>query len=112
MKRTLGYCLGLFAVAFILYVCHGLPADQSAFAEEESITITGKITSITYGMFTPFGNRRAEIVVLDKSGDEHVIRVGQRTAYIPHRTPTAGDRVSIVCIRQDDSLAGVTVTYK
>lgn len=112
MKRILGYCARLFAVGFILYVCLGLAADQAALAEEESITITGKITSITYGMFTPFGNRRAEIVVLDKKGNEHVIRVGQRTAYIPHRTPTAGDRVSIVCIRQDNSLAGVTVTYR
>lgn len=102
----------LFAVTFIMGVYLVPLADRPAIAEEDSVTISGRITSITYGFFTPFGNRRAEIVVQDRSGREHVIRVGQRTAYIPHRTPTAGDRVSIVCIRQDDTLSGVTVSYK
>jgi hypothetical protein len=112
MKKLQGYSLMLIAVAFIIGVCLLALEGRPAIAEEESVTVSGKITSVTYGFFTPFGNRRAEIVVQDKRGKEHVIRVGQRTAYIPHRTPEPGDRVSIICIRQDNSLAGVTVTYK
>jgi hypothetical protein len=104
--------LTLFAVTLIMGVYLMALADRPAIAEDDSVTISGRITSITYGFPTFFGNRRAELVVQDKRGREHVIRVGQRTAYIPHRTPTTGDRVSIICIRQENTLAGVTVTYK
>jgi hypothetical protein len=81
-------------------------------ADEGTVTISGKVTSVAFGMFTPFGNRRAELVIEDKKGGTHVVRVGQNTGYIPHRTPAVGDNVSIVCITKNGALAGVTVTYK
>jgi hypothetical protein len=112
MKKLFNQYRMLFVAAVLFWMFFGTAADPSAMADEGTITISGKVTSVAFGMFTPFGNRRAELVIEDKKGKTHVVHVGQKTAYIPHRTPAAGDKVSIVCVRKNGALAGVTVTYK
>lgn len=103
-------------ILFVMTVCFWMvfvaAADQCALADDANITVSGKITSVAFGMFTPFGNRRAEIVVEDAKGKSHKVLVGQRTVYVPHRTPAAGDNVSIVCVKKNGTLAGLSVTYK
>jgi len=112
MKKLLTQYGMLFVAVVLFLMFFGTAADRLAVADEGTVTISGKVTSVAFGMFTPFGNRRAELVIEDKKGKTHVVHVGQKTAYIPHRTPAAGDKVSIVCIRKEGVLAGVTVTYK
>jgi len=105
-----------YSVLAVMAICFWMllvtAADQCALAEDANITISGKITSVAFGMFTPFGNRRAELVVEDAKGKSHKILVGQRTVYVPHRTPDTGDNVSIVCVKKNGTLAGLSVTYK
>ena len=112
MKKLLSQYGILFIMAVFFWMLFGTATDRCALADEGTVTISGKVTSVAFGMFTPFGNRRAELVIEDKKGKTHVVHVGQKTAYIPHRTPAAGDKVSIVCVRKNGALAGVTVTYK
>jgi hypothetical protein len=102
----------IFILAVVLGVFFGIATDPTAQAEESSKTISGKVTSIAYGAWTPFGKRRATIIVEDAKGKTHTVHVGHKTAYIPHRTPAAGDKVSIACIDNKGTWAGVTVTYK
>ena len=102
----------IFILAVGLGVFFGVATDPSAQAEESSKTISGKIISVAYGVWTPFGGRRATIVVEDAKEKTHTVYVGHRTAYIPHRTPVVGDKVSIVCIDNKGVWAGATVTYE
>jgi hypothetical protein len=108
MKKT---CM-LFILAIVLSVFYGIATDQPAQAEESSKTISGKVTSVALGVWTPFGKRRATLIVEDAKGKTHTVHVGHKTAYIPHRTPAAGDKVSIACIDNKGTWAGVTVRYK
>ncbi len=103
----------LFVVAIILGLYFGIISEQPAFAEDDdSMTITGKITSIAYGVWRPFSGRRSTLIIEDEKENTHTVYVGHKTVYIPHRTPIAGDEVSIVCIKRKGLWAGVTVTYK
>jgi hypothetical protein len=101
-----------FILAVVLGVFFGIAVDTPAQAEESSKTISGKITSVALGAWTPFGRRRATLIVEDAKGKTHTVYVGSRTAYVPHRTPVVGDKVSIACILNKGVWAGVTVTYK
>ena len=112
MKKLLNQYGMLFILTVLFWLLFGTASDPRAMADGGNVTISGKITSVSFGMFTPFGNRRAELVIQDKKGGTHVVRVGQNTSYIPHRTPDLGDEVTIVCITKNGVLAGVTVTYK
>ena len=113
MKRIFcGYGLMVIA-AIILGMCLGVAEERPAFAGDDgTTTITGKITSIAYGPWRPFFGRRATIFIEDAKGKTRTVYVGHKTAYIPHRTPVAGDKVSIACIDNKGLWAGVTVTYK
>jgi len=102
----------IFVLTVALGVLLGVSSDSPAQAEESTKTISGKIVSVAYGAWTPFGGRRATIIVEDSKGKTHTVYVGHKTAYIPHRTPVAGDNVSIVCIDNKGSWAGSAVTYK
>lgn len=102
----------IFILAVVLGVFFGIASDPPAQAEESSKTISGKILSVNYGAWTPFGRRRATIIVEDAKEKTHTVHVGHKTAYIPHRTPVAGDKVSIVCIDNKGAWAGLTVTFK
>ena len=102
----------IFILAVVLGVFFGIAADPPAQAEVSSKTISGKVTSVAFGPWTPFGRRRATITVEDTKGKTHTVYVGHKTAYIPHRTPAVGDKVSIACIDNKGNWAGVTVTYK
>jgi len=102
----------IFILAVVLGVFFGIATDPPAQAEESSKTISGKVTSVAFGPWTPFGRRRATITVEDAKEKTHTVYVGHRTAYIPHRTPVVGDKVSIACVDNKGLWAGVTVTYK
>ncbi len=113
MKKILSKHVLLFVVAIILGLYFGLTSEQPAFAEDESsTTISGKISSIAYGAWRPFGGRRSTLVIEDEEEKFHTVYVGHSTVYIPHRTPIAGDAVSVVCIKKKGLWAGVSVTYK
>lgn len=102
----------LFIAAFLFLLFIGTATDQPALADDDMITVSGKIVSIVYGPAIPFVKRRAEMVIENNKGEKHTVFVGHKTSYLPHRTPVNGDKVSISCIKQDGRLAGVTVTYK
>ena len=102
----------IFILAVVLGVFFGVATDRPVQAEESSKTISGKVTSVAYGVWTPFGKRRATIIVEDAKGKTHTVYVGHKTVYVPHRTPVAGDKVSIDCIKNKGLWAGATVTYE
>lgn len=102
----------IFILAVVLGIFFGIATDPPAQAEESSKTISGKISSIAYGAWRPFLGRSATISVEDSKGKTHTVYVGHKTAYIPHRTPVTGDKVSIACVKNKGLWAGVTVTYK
>jgi len=113
MKRIWSQHGLLFVAAIILGLYFGLASEPNAFAEDDDpTTISGKVSSIAYGAWRPFGGRRSTLIIEDKDGDFHTVYVGHKTVYIPHRTPIAGDDVSVVCIKKKGLWAGVTVTYK
>lgn len=113
MKRIFNQHGLLFVATIILGLYFGLISERPAFAEDEnSTTISGKISSIAYGVWRPFGGRRSTLVIEDAEENFHTVYVGHNTVYIPHRTPIAGDKVSVVCIKKKGLWAGVSVTYK
>ena len=113
MKRILSQHGLLFVAAIILGLCFGHTSERPAFAEDgNSTTISGKISSIAYGAWRPFGGRRSTLVIEDEKENFHTVYVGHNTVYIPHRTPVAGDKVSVVCIKKKGLWAGVQITYK
>ncbi len=111
MKKVISQSHMLFFSVILLGLLFMFSADRPVLAEDSNITISGKIVSIAYGAFTPFGGRKAQIVVEDNNKKIHTIHLGRNTIYIPHRTPVAGDKVSVLCIKKKGLLAGASVTY-
>ncbi len=109
MKKYYGIVL---ATVIFIWICMGTGTMPNVCAEDSSITISGEITSVVLGIYMPFRNRKADLEVKDGKGKKHTIHVGFKTAYVPHRPPAVGEKVSIVCIKQGGRLAGVTVIYK
>ncbi len=113
MKKLFGKSLILIFAVLLSGIFFGITADSPAHADDASATISGKVTAITYGAWTPFSpRRRAVISIEDKKGKTHTVHLGRNTVYIPHRTPAAGDKVSAVCIKRKGVWAGLTITYK
>jgi len=113
MKKLFGQFLILMFALLLSGIFCGITADSPAQADDASTTISGKVTAVTYGAWTPFSpRRRAVISIEDKNGKTHTVHVGRNTVYIPHRTPAAGNKVSAVCIKRKGVWAGVTITYK
>ncbi|MDX9785696.1 MAG: hypothetical protein RBT11_02880 [Desulfobacterales bacterium] len=107
--------LNRFGTTVIMAVCicifGGEMTGNRILAEESTVTITGQIMSVTYGVWNPFGGRKATLVIQDAKRKQHIVYVGFKTSYIPHRTPELGDLVTIICIRTEGVLAGLTVSY-
>ena len=104
--------LTLFITILFLFASAGISLTRPAMADDQNITIKGKIVTVIYGVWMPFVGRRATIIIKDSSGKEHTVYAGHRTGYVPRRTPVTGDKVEINCIKNKGVWAAVLVTYK
>jgi len=80
--------------------------------QAKTTTISGEITQIDWGMWTPSGRRKAVLHVKTAKGNLYQIHVGMRTEYIPHKSPEVGNLVSCTVEKVNDVWAAYTVTYK
>ena len=101
----------MLVLTFVLGVFLAASTDQPAQAEDSN-KISGKITSVAYGAWTPFGRQRSTLVIEDRKGNSHTVFIGRSTVYIPHRIPVVGDKVSVVCMDKNGLQVGVSVTYE
>lgn len=76
---------------------------------EETVTVSGKIESVT---FEPFAPMKGKLVIKGPLGKQYVVYVGIKTVYKPLETPVAGDKVTVECIKVKGRLAARVVRFK
>ena len=100
--RTLLHHKGTLGIVILfLSMFFGMSSTQLAWATDDTATISGKIVSIAYGSWTPFGRRPTTLVIKDEKNKEYTVYSGRRTTYLPKRTPVIGDKVTATCIRDN-----------
>ena len=103
----------LFITAIIaILLVFGFDPASIKIAEAKTIIISGEITQIDWGMWTPSGRRRAVLHVKTAKGNLYQIHVGMRTEYVPHQTPEVGNKVSCTVEKVRGVWAAYRVTYK
>ena len=102
------FIITIIAIALIL----GFEPVGINTAQAKTTTISGKITQIDWGMWTPSGRRRAVLHVKTAKGNLYQIHVGMRTEYVPHKTPEVGNKVSCKVEKVNEVWAAHRVTYK
>jgi len=104
---------GILAVAIITMA---LIFDFEPFGvtttQAKTTIISGEIINIELGMWVPTGRRKAVLHVKTSKGNVYQIHTGIKTAYVPHRSPEVGDKVSCEVIKSGGVWAAYTVTYK
>jgi len=99
---------GLWAAQTVTYG-DAVPAGKP---EKGHVRFNGRIAKVTLGGWSPLG-RRATLVIENAKGRRTTVHVGFKTAYVPHRTPAKGDRVTADCLRDDEGRWAVeTLTYR
>ena len=85
---------------------------EPAYPSAETATYSGKVVSVKLGLWLPFVNRTATLVIEDSRGRHHTVHAGLKTSYFPHRTPQLGDRLTVNCVKDEGRWAATTITYK
>ena len=106
-KRTL--IVGILCCALVL-LCYATAPPVHAQGGTKSVT--GKITSMNYGMWVPFFGRRVIMVVQDSRGQDLTLHGGRRTVYIPRRAPILGDKVTVEFYKANDVWAAGLVKFE
>ena len=104
---------GIFIVTIIaLILVLGFEPVGVNTVQAQTATISGKITQIDWGMWTPSGRRKAILHIKTAKGNHYQVHVGMRTEYVPHKTPEVGNWVSCKCEKIRGVWAAHRVTYK
>ena len=77
-----------FLIIIVIALCLMLEASLSV-AQDHYTTLTGTVVGVHRGF------RKALEVKSDKDQASVIFRIGKKTVYIPHRYPSAGERVKI-----------------
>jgi len=112
MKTLLNREYTFVFAALLLIVFFGMFSPQPAWATDDTATISGKIVSIAYGSWTPFGRRPSTVIIEDKKNKEHTVYAGRRTTFLPERKPVIGDKVTATCIRNKGVWLVILLHYK
>ena len=78
----------VMAVCTAVALCLMLEANLSV-AQDHYTTLTGTVVGVHRGF------RKALEVKSDKDQASVIFRIGKKTVYIPHRYPSAGERVKV-----------------
>ena len=112
MRMLLHHKGTLSIVILFLSMFFGMSSTQPAWATDDTATISGKIVSIAYGSWTPFGRRPSTVIIKDKKNKEHTVYAGRRATFLPERTPVIGDKVTATCIRNKGVWLVILLHYK
>lgn len=96
-------------VVFFMLACTFFVVSVEVEAAEKTITISGKIESVT---FEPFRPMKGSLEIKTFWGKHHTVYVGIKTKYKPQKTPLVGDKVKIECVKVKGKLAAKIVRFK